>query len=410
MQKQYHNHFSDNKMPSFLIDSILCIWLMGSILFDKAFSYISVGPIFITELVLGLLILRNLKNFTVFDFIFFSAFSFYFAIGYFLHNSFLFAGKDLIWMIYVLFFRFFPKNLAPKYVSAITICGILSILTATVLSSLSIYTISKYNLIITIFFVLTYQIISSNRFRIYLTYSMLLLAAVMIDFKTGSILILLLPFFYVAKFNFRKALGVKKIIFVVTMVLTFVYFDFSRIILTSTIDFLNWTTEFLKIDKTFYVGTALWRADIWHYGLLKLLSFQGFFFGEFPGHNYMDKKFLGIDIALGGGNELGIVRSAHNIIVHIFMKTGMIGILSYLAYFSYCNRSKNNNVQMFIFCIFVMAMTSDILEVPSRGPVFFCLARILQGLSEKENAIESKTEVTSPIKQPHWPLFGIIRV
>jgi len=75
--------------------TFLLVWLIGTILFGKDFAYISVGPLFITEMVLGVLIMNNFNRLRISDVFLIGVVLAYVVAGTLAHKSFTFAGKDI---------------------------------------------------------------------------------------------------------------------------------------------------------------------------------------------------------------------------------------------------------------------------------------------------------------------------
>ena len=63
------------------VHALTIFWLVGVIIFDKNFAYISVDPIYITEAVLVSMILANLRRLTFHDYFFIAVVGFYFVGG-----------------------------------------------------------------------------------------------------------------------------------------------------------------------------------------------------------------------------------------------------------------------------------------------------------------------------------------
>lgn len=360
--------------------ALTAFWLVGALLGGKAFCYINVGGIFITEITLGVLILSARKTLKSADILFFICVLFFLIGGTIAHGNFFFSGKDLAWMYYLMFLRFFPRNFSPETLKFFTTVALLATLRP-ILSELGVihdtlgekYAIAP--IVLYLYLKATYQAGEKVPFT-WLFYT--LTVALFADFKTLILLLLIIPVLMSWSDRLLKFLSPRYMMVAASAALVFIMFDGSQTVMDGALAILNTFSDIaLGNPDKWSSGTAQWRAKIW-FKALNTLSGREWVLGELPGHNFMNAKILKDQMLAGlkGSNALGVVRSAHNILVQIIMKTGIAGLAIYIIYL-WRWLPKHKLIALYTVAILICSMTSDLLEVPSRGPVFFCLAWIL---------------------------------
>ena len=366
------------------VHALTLFWLVGVIIFDKNFAYISFGPIYITEAVLVSMILANLRRLTFHDYFLIAVVAFYFVGGLLLKRDPFFAIRDLAWLYYLLFLRFFPRNFPRRYIDiTIYACWIrvLLIIGAPLMSASMVPIFAqKYRDGVVVLFLAGYFSLKNPNGQLNLGSAVFLcVLSFLTDYKTLLVSVLVLPFLFRHRQTLSKWHSPMRLSLLASLVLVVIYFGEAKWLLKACVEVLNFGLSAAGIDKTYQTGTAIWRAEIWNRALLKLATWNDVLFGEFPGHNFMNSKFLGIkSFSLSGSEQLGVVRTAHNIIVQIVMKTGLVGLLIYGWYYFRTSKSIHPTLGVIRLLALALAMTADILEVPSRGPLLFCLLIILE--------------------------------
>lgn len=366
--------------------TLLLVWLCGTIIFGKTFSYIHIGHIYITEMILLLLIINNIQRLNILDFIFIGLLTFYLIIGWRLHGSLFFAGKDMAWYYYLLFLRFFPRNFPNLYIKIviiITIFVFLIIFIRIFFPELYEYS-NKYRIGILLFFLYTLIIIFYKRNINIITIIFFFICASLTTFKTAIFLSLIFPFFIIYYNKFYNIFKFKFFIIFIILLIFLIYFNLESKVLI----FFVQKTNLLILNKentSIAINTALWRSELWTKATHFLFKERNFLLGDFPGHNFMKTSILGLDFNLEGGEQLGIVRSVHNIIIQIFMKTGLIGLVIWFIYYFLWTKELPPILVIFQISVLILAMTADILEVPSRGPLYFSYLVVLEIILKRKS-------------------------
>jgi hypothetical protein len=375
---------------------LVLFWMCGVIILGKRFAYLSVGPIYITELTLVVLIVSNFWRITTKDYFLIGAVLFYAAGGILKGYDWFFVIKDICFMYYLLFMRFFPKDFPGSYMDIVLKACFLRMAMVYIsplilgLSGINILALTseKYGDGVVILFLAGYFAMRDPGGRVS-PGAMIALAlmAYICDYKTAMIAIAALPLSLAAKDKIVARINFGSVSIFMITILAVTYSRGSHALLVWFVDLLNVAMDVVGSSRTYSTGTAIWRAEIWSQAVTKLYSVPEILFGQFPGFNFINSNFLGIkSFFLSGGDGLGTLRSAHNIVVQIFMKSGIVGMLIY-GYFYLSWGDKRNPITTIlkIFAL-VFAMTADILEVPSRGPLLFCLMAILERWTQQSEA------------------------
>lgn len=384
------------------LNLFLLFWMLGVIFFDKHFAYIRVGPIYITELVLSSLIIFNFRRIRKEDVILGSAFIFYLVGGVLQKRDLFFAVKDMAWMYYLLFLRFFPRNFPEKYIDIVLYASwsrVLIIFCYPIMGQgLGDILAHKYRDSAVVFFLVAYYSLRNPSGRLnLLMLGLLTFVSYLTGYKTLLICLLLLPLIFWLRGRVSRLHSPYRLAIATMLIIWASYYGASAKILELSIDFLNSVVSTFGSESQYSTGTALWRAEIWRSALNRIDGYVGFLFGDFPGLNFMDDKYLGIKLALMGGDRLGVVRSAHNILVQIFMKSGFLGFVIFGWYYFRTVKSDLVVLNIFRLLTLVLAMTADILEVPSRGPLFYCFFAIIE-IKFSSDTRNSDLKLTSPDK------------
>lgn len=378
------------------VNLLVLVWLVGIILFDKGFAYIQLGPFYITELVLVALVLGNLRNLRSYDVVFGSLILFYVCGGILLGRDIFFVIKDLAWMYYLLFLRFFPRNFPPSLTSIVILaCWVrvgTIIVSATGLIDPWIFG-TKYRDGVVVLFLIGLVALRDRKMKLgYIWVAFFSFVSFLTNYKTLMLVVLLLPFNMALLSPIAAWHSAKKLAWAAIILLVIIYLGGAQLLLEGSVNLLNSLVSLLGSSSEFSTNTALWRAEIWARSLGKLATWNGILFGEFPGQNFMDSKYLGItNFGLSGGDSLGVVRSAHNILVQIVMKTGLIGLIAAGWYYFKVGPESAPILNFLRLMVLTLAMTADILEVPSRGPLFYCLLVILELYSKSRRSVDGRS-------------------
>lgn len=380
-----------------ITNAIVMVWLCGCLMVGKAFAYIHVGPLYITEFVLGLLILNNASRLKTSDFIFAAILVIYLGVGTILYGNFFFSAKDMAWFYYLGFLRFFPRNFPNSHIKAVVLCSYITLVIVVLLrvgptyiipilpfkmSILLVYgtliIISKYYTGIVLFFCYTLYSLQHNKIK-FVPFLIFAAVAVCMNFKTAIVIALLYPLLLKCKSPILKIFNVKTLAALAMAGVLIMYMNLVGQVMVYAVSVLNDIMGVFHVHAHFFESTATWRSDIWTRSLDILFQKKSLLFGEFPGHNFMDSSLLGNDLNLEGGDQLGVLRSAHNILVQMMMKTGIVGIVVWLVYlFKWLGENNRFEVILFAVIVIVLGMTCDLFEVPSRGTTFFSYVVILQ--------------------------------
>lgn len=370
---------SSEAMGNELTCKLLLVWLIGTIFLGKTFAYVSVGPLYVTEIALAVLLASNIERFRPADLLLLAATAIYVTVGFVRHGSLVFAGKDLCWLFYLFFLRFFPRNFPDHYVKIVVVCCFIK-MTSLLLMPVIPIIIHKYHEAIIITFCFLYVHIKRQGRIHWPFFAFVLFISFLSDFKTFMLVILATPFLLRTAIPWERTLAPVPLFLFAVALLILVMFDYSRHLLTAAVDLLNVVAEMFRVDKRFDTGTALWRADIWTRALNHLWRDNELLFGQFPGYNFLNPSYLGSslnDDQLTGEQAFGTVRTAHNIVVQMTMKAGIVGLVIY-GYYFFKNLTVRNRITLFyVGAIFLTALTADVLEVPSRAPMFYCLLVLL---------------------------------
>lgn len=390
---------NDNVRCGLLANYFILFWLIGTIFWGKDFAYIHVGPLYITEMALGVLLVSNLNRLRFADLFILAAVVFYVIIGSIIHESFTFAGKDIIWLPYLLFLRFFPRNFPKKFFRVVVICCFVKVAALALVPAVEVFPVQKYRDGVTILFCYLYLYIKNNG-KLRMFYLLFFIAiSVFIEFKTLIIIMLAAPFIMRVRTPWERWVTPQVLLVGVVVLLFMIKEDVSRTLLVASVDFLNSMAQLVKINFYLETGTSDWRADIWSRAINNLFRDNQLLFGQFPGFNFMNDAYLGRKLNLGGGQGLGVVRTGHNIVVQMMMKAGFVGVLIYGWYF-FRNLADRHRVMMFYaMAVFSLALTADVLEVPSRGPLFFCLFVLLTRYKNEEWLKKTSTQQKQPSYQ-----------
>lgn len=365
--------------------SFLLVWLIGTIFLGKDFAYIHVGPLYITEMALGVLVMNNINRLRMSDvFIMFAVFA-YVVAGTIRHESFTFAGKDIIWLPYVMFLRFFPRNFPHKYIQIVIACCFIKVVCCFATPVVELFHAQKYRDGVTILFVFLFMFLKTRgNLGIPVILGFLVLS-VCIAFKTLMLVMLIAPFVMKVKIPWERYITPIKFFSALVVIVFMIKFDVSRTILAGSVDLLSSIAPLFGVDVGgIDNGTSDWRADIWYRAINNIFRDNEVLFGQLPGFNYMDDKYLGRKLNLFGGDTLGVVRTGHNILVQMMMKAGFVGVIIYVWYFFKNLPDRGRMACFFIVAVFGLALTADVLEVPSRGPLFYCLLIMLSRLRSEE--------------------------
>lgn len=383
--------------------ALLLFWMAGTLCYDKTFAYFRIGPVYITEITLGVLILNNLKRFKPSDILLCVVVAAYIIIGAAKYGSFMMAYKDMVWLPYLLFLRFFPRNFPDEFFKILVFVAFAKFVWFLILPIIPRQTPSKYCEGITLIFCLLYRITSKDGKIEWWFIVVCMVAAFCIQFKTLIVVLLLTPIALKSKFAWEKFVAPVPMMFVIGLFVAAVYFNITRGGLLMSVDLLNAMSAMLKLDIYFDSGTAVWRADIWTNAISNVIRDGQLLFGQFPGFNFMDDGYLGMKLNLGGGQGLGVVRTGHCIVVQMIMKGGLFGACFFIWYF-FKNMESRDRVALFFFvAVFMMAMTADVLEVPSRGPLFYCyMILLIRMRNDRKRALE-EVEQGHPEEHPAAP-------
>lgn len=374
---------------STFVERLVFFWFCGTCLLGKDFSYLNIGSIFITEFTLVALIVSQRNQIRMADVFFFAAVLAYIGGGWWKHGSFFFAVKDIAWLYYLGFIRFFPRDF-PAHLTR----KMLWVVSAKVLSmpflGLLGFEVEKYMDAILILMLLVWKI-NEHQGKFPWRYFWLgLVASFAIDFKSSIVLLALSPLVFRNESGGKFTLKSKHFVIAFGIVLLAVIYGVAQDGLVMAVDLLNEALEVFGVERSYSPNTAVWRAQIWTQGVLRLMEDSELIFGQLPGFNFLDSKYLGIKIALFGGDSLGVVRASHNIVVQMVMKTGLVGVCLYIWYYFQSFKFANRGVAFFQIMIIMMAMTADILEVPSRGPLFYCCTIMLAtAVTRRRGAVEA---------------------
>lgn len=402
------SHRTDDSVESpprgnFFVHTLAMIWLVGVIFLDKQMAYVRIGPIYITEFLLASLILTNIRILKKRDVFLFSVLAFYFVGALIKGRDPFFAIRDLAWLYYLLFLRFFPRDFPKKYINIVLLaCGIRVIVTISgpILSNeLAGLLLQKYRDMAVILFLAGYFSLYKKDGNLGIGNAVFLaVVSFFSDYKSLMVVMFILPFALQIRTHIAKWHSPRRIFALALVSLFLIYNKAATDIMTASVESLNASFAAIGINKRYDTGTAVWRAEIWQKALLTLSTWADILFGEFPGHNFMDSKFLGLKhFHLEGGDRLGVLRSAHNIIVQIFMKTGLFGFLTYGWYYFKCIRKDSHVLSVLYIGALLMAMTADIFEVPSRGPLLFSLFVILEIMFDELSRLNEQQMVTSSV-------------
>ena len=362
---------------------IILFWIVGTIFYGKDFAYLHLGPLYITEMVLGMLLLNNLSRMRFSDIFLLIVVVAYVMLGTMHHGSFTFAGKDMIWMPYLFFLRFFPRNFPTGFVKLVVGCCFFKAITLTLLPVVEIFHVQKYRDCLIILFCYLYLYLKGHG-KIRWPYILFFIViSVIIGFKTLILVMLVAPFVLRLNTRWEKLITPLNALLGALLVLLMIKTDLSRGVLLASVDILNNLAYCLNINMQFDSGTGDWRAAIWNRAINNLYRDRELVFGQLPGFNFLDDKYLGGKLNLGGGQGLGIVRTGHNILVQMMMKAGIVGVIFYGWYFFRNLPDRSRLLVFFALSVFSLALTADVLEVPSRGPLFFSLFVVLSGLKNE---------------------------
>jgi len=370
-----------------LTNLFLLIWLVGTVFYDKGFAYLRVGPLFVTEIAMGLLLWSNRNRFRPSDFILAGAIVFYVGLGAVRHGSLMMAYKDIAWMPYLYFLRFFPRNFPARYVKiAVAFCFAKMIAIPTWPAGFEpVLVFQKYGDGITLMFCFLYLMAKKDGNIGIFRYVIFLLGSWVLGFKTLMVLMMMVPLVMRSRLKWERLMAPVPLLCFVSLFLFAVLTDLTQTGLVVAVDALNAVGQLVGAGTNFETGTAVWRAEIWTHALNRLFWDGEILFGQFPGYNFMDNDYLGVNLHLRGGQGLGVVRTAHCIVVQITMKAGIVGLILFGYYFLQNLRTKDRLIVFFALSVFLLGMTADLLEVPSRGPLFYCmLALLVRTRSEHE--------------------------
>lgn len=375
------------RSDSSFVHFLTLFWMLGVIFLDKTFAYISIGPIYITEITLGVMILARLRDIRASDIVLGAIFVFYIAGGLIKGRDLFFSLKDMAWLYYLFFLRFFPRRFPDKYIDLIVYAcwvKVAIIFCYPILEGPSRLLVHKYRDSAVVLFLATYHALKSEKGRVGLGLAGVFLAASY--FSNYKALMLCMVFFPIA-LNFRNIANrlnrTASIGAVLAALFLVIYFGGSSWILSASIKTLNFLLAIVGVESSFSDDTAIWRAEIWTRAFNRLNGIAGLIFGEFPGHNFINSKYLGVNFALAGGDQLGVLRSAHNILVQIVMKAGLLGLFVFIWYYVKSATKNIGVLNVFRAFTLLLAMTADILEVPSRGPLFYCFFVIIELIAER---------------------------
>ena len=384
------------------VHTLCLIWLVGVIIFDKNMAYISIGPIYITEFLLTTMILSNLRCIKKQELFLFSVLGFYLIGALIKGRDPFFAIRDLSWLYYLLFLKFFPRDFPKKYISIVMFACTLRALLICALPIMNlpmlVLFMQKYRDAAVILFLAGYFSLSSKNGNLSLGHAALLaVLSFVCQYKALMVIIAILPLALPMRNAIARWHTPKRLLIFALIIVLLIYTQTTRDILITGVESLNSSLSIIGVQKHYDTDTAIWRAEIWHRALLTLSTWADLLFGEFPGHNFMNSKYLGIkQFFLQGGDRLGTVRSAHNIIVQIVMKTGLFGLIVYGWYYFRNVKTGNPTLSVLRIASLLLAMTADILEVPSRGPLLFSLFVLLEIIFSDKITVYDGTKRSTP--------------
>lgn len=386
-----NDHMTGDATGNLFVHTLALIWLIGVIFFDKNMAYVSVGPIYITEFLLACMILCNIRKLQAHDVILGCVFVFYFLGGVIKGRDPFFAIRDLAWLYYLFFLRFFPRDFPKKYIDiviyACVLRAFLTLLTPIMSGEMLLLLAQKYRDAAVVLFLIGYLSLKSKNGNINFGMAIfLMIVSYLSNYKTLIIIVFVTPFLLPMRAYLARIHSAKILLMSAVVLITLVYTNVAGDLLSASVQTINGGISAAGVTKVYSTDTSIWRAQIWHKALMTLSTWTDILFGEFPGHNFMNSKFLGLKrFFLAGGDRLGALRSAHNIVVQIMMKTGLFGLLTFGWYYFKTFKSTHPTFGLLRIFALILAMTADILEVPSRGPLLFSLFVVLEIIYDRMN-------------------------
>lgn len=388
---------SDNSASaSPMLLKLILFWIIGCVLSGKSFAYFSFGKIFITEFVLGCLIIQNLRILKKSDFIFLGIIAFYIGGGLILNPDWYYVIKDISILYYLLFLRFFPRNFPQSYLRIAMFFVYVEIFLIFILVAFNISLIplpDKYGSSVSIVSLFFYRYIKRENRLSLLDVFVFMCIAVMIEFKTLIILFAIMPLIK-GVLPFIKALSKTRSFFLASLLFVgIISANQGEKLLKLPVELLSSASQTLG-GHGYATDTASWRVRIWERGLRGLVNDGGLIFGTFPGYNFINVKFLNLKsreqnaIASTSEGAAGVNRLAHNFVIQIIMKSGFFGLFVFFYYFFSFQKDRTTPILTFQTIILILALSAGLLEIPSHGGIFYCF---LIALAEFQSSLSRKT-------------------
>ena len=392
--------FNESAASPWLLKLVL-FWMVGCIISGKSFAYLSLGPIYITEGVMICLILQNFKKLTISDLWFFIFIFFYIIVGAFKYNNFFMVLKDTSILYYLSFVRFFPRNFPQKYLKiAMAAVGITLCLSSLGLVGVQLLPLAgKYEAGVSLmaFAFYVYQK-RGNRFEIG-SLMFFIMMALLLNFKTLIICFGILPVLGRVKPIVAWFFKPWKMTVLSFCVLAMIGFGYAKEVTKFPVHLLSSITD-ATIGRSYSTDTASWRVRIWESGVSNLMRDKQVLFGTFPGFNFINVKFLNLKIRdrnaiepRDGGSLGGANRLAHNFLVQLIMKFGIVGVAFFFVFLTKFQGVASKNLLLFETSILLLAATSGLLEVPSSGPLFYSFLIALKSNENQSEIVKKRSDL-----------------
>ena len=373
--------------------TIVWYWAFLSLLFGKAFAYLNIGGFYVTEMVLVLLIFTGYRRFDLFDWAYLAFIFVYIVLGLSIGGQFVLVGKDMTPFLYLLFFRLAPDNFTREQVQRLGMFVALTIILSLLLPLIvTFFPVVKYRLFPPLVVAYLY-FLRRGLSQTFLIPAFIVLCAV-ISFKTGLLAFLIMPF-AVSKRGRKYFVGIWNTKFLLSLSAFFLFLIWSggiEILMEVAVGVASLLKQSLGDETGYSTGTALWRVAIWKFALAGVKTNE-VLFGLYPGSN-----FLGRLASLGSEfnafqqfeiNSLGVNRSAHNIWIQVVTKCGVLGLAVWISYYARLVRSCTTvDVKIIHSIVLIAGLTSDIYEVPCRGPMFFVLIKLFDSYQARQMALQ----------------------
>jgi hypothetical protein len=253
------------------IHGLTLFWIVGVILFDKAFAYISVGPIYITEFTMSAMILYNFRRLKFSDVFLIGTVVFYIIGGIIAGHDPFFSVRDMAWLYYLLFIRFFPRNFPTKYINFVILAcwmKIFLLILYPILGAFSPAQFNKYLEGILILFLYSLTSLSKRKQSVSLLSSVFFtFLSIIAYYKTLIFVVILLPILLPLRKSISKIHSRTGILVLCTIVLFTIQQGGINKTMFLLIDGLNFAMDFVGSGTSFTTGTARWRGEIWRFAL-----------------------------------------------------------------------------------------------------------------------------------------------